>query len=199
MRLAEHFRSAVLPQQGEQWRESLPRVPLTTEELKVVLRLREDEDERRAITELAKKGSTSAVIMDFLELTREIVREALEILRGERRLQVNLARILGAVRFKVLTQGKVYHVKCPKKHCFEKDSFQHMLRCYHLEDVVTIGVEAVPFLVKMARVTALPEGTRLIPYMVEYNEGRGIAQEEEEEETGLAETAINRTGEGEEE
>ena len=88
--------------------------------------------------------------MDFLGLTRKIIREAFEVLKGERRLRVNLARILGASRYKVLTQNKVYHVKCPRKTCYEKDSFQHMLSCYGLEDDVAFGAEVVPFLVKMA-------------------------------------------------
>ena len=174
VRLAEHFRSVVIPQQGEKWRAELPRIPLTTEELKKVLQHHEDEDERRALRRLAEEGSTSAAIMDFLGLTREIAREAFEMLKGERRLQVNLARILGASRYKVLTQNKVYHVKCPRKTCYEKDSFQHMLHCYHLTELVVTGPDVVPFLVQMAKVTLIPEGTKLIPYMVEYNPGEGV-------------------------
>ena len=48
-----------------------------------------------------------------------------------------------------------------------------MLQCYQLTDMVTTGTEVAPFLVKMARVTVVPEGTRLIPYMVEYNPAGG--------------------------
>ena len=103
------------------------------------------------------------------------------MLRGQRRVQVSLARILGAARYKVLTQNKVYHVKCPKTYCFERDSFQHMLQCYGLNDMVATGAEAVPFLVKMARVTAVPKGTKLIPYMVEYYADREAAETIEEE------------------
>ena len=50
-----------------------------------------------------------------------------------------------------------------------RDSFQHMLQCYQLEEEVTRGAEVVPFLVKMAKVTNIPEGTKRIPYMVEYS------------------------------
>ena len=168
MRMAEHFRSVVIPQQGDPWRERLPRVPLATDELKEVLKVQEDSDERVALAELAQKGSTSAVIINYLNLTREVVREAFTVLRGERHLQVGLAQILGATRYKVLTEGKVYHVKCPKTYCFEKDSFAHMLQCYNLAEEVETGTESVPFLVKMARRTAIPKGTMRIPYMVEY-------------------------------
>ena len=91
IRLAEHFRSVVIPQQGEQWREKLPRIPLTMDELQMTLLRYEDEDELMALQRLAPKGSTSAAIMDFLGLTGDLIREAFTVLRGERRLQVNLA------------------------------------------------------------------------------------------------------------
>ena len=168
VRLAEHFRSVVIPQQGEVWREKLPRVPLSTNELKEVLLIQENRDEREALERLAEKGSTSAEIIKCLGLTRELAREVFWVLRGKRKLQVNLARILGAARFKVLTLGKVYHVKCPKTHCFERDSFQHMLQCYGIAEQMVSGADAVPFLVKMARATLPVEGAKLIPYMVEY-------------------------------
>ena len=181
VRLAEHFRSVVIPQQGEQWRRSLPRIPLSTEELKRVLQIQEDLDERAALGELARKGSTSAEIIEYLALTREVVWEAFAVLRGERQLQVGLARILGAARYKVLVNNRVYHVKCPKTYCYEKDSFKHMLQCYGLTEMVATGAEAAPFLVKMARVTAVPKGTKLIPYMVEYYTDREAAATAEEE------------------
>ena len=118
------------------------------------------------------------MIIDFLELTREIITEAFAVLRGERQLQVGLAQILGAARFKELTNGRVYHVKCPKTYRFEKDSFSHMLQCYGLTEAVTKEEDAVPFLVKMARSTALPKGAARIPYMVEnYPEEEGVDEE----------------------
>ena len=49
-----------------------------------------------------------------------------------------------------------------------------MLHCYNLTDMVVTGPDVVPFLVKMAKVTLIPEGTKLIPYMVEYNPGEGV-------------------------
>ena len=178
---AEHSRSVAIPQKGEAWRGNLPRTPLTTNELKELLLRRENRDERAALTVLANRGSTSAQKIHFLELTGELIREAFRVLRGNSRVQVSLARILGAARFKVLTQNKVFHVKCPKTYCFEKDSVQNMIQCYGLQEFVATGAEAVPFLVKMARVAMVPEGTKLIPYMVEYypeGEHEGIMEEE---------------------
>ena len=143
---------------------------------------REDRDVKVALGELARKGSTSAVIIDYLGLTRELIREAFAVLRGQRELQVGLARILGAARYKILTGGKVYHVKCPKTYRFEKDSFQHMLHCYGLMESVTVGAEVVPFLAKMAKVAHIPKGTTRIPYMVEYYPAEAVEGAVEEEE-----------------
>ena len=64
-----------------------------------------------------------------------------------------------------------------------------MLQCYHLTEMVVTGPDVVPFLVQMAKVTLIPEGTRLIPYMVEYNPGEGIPENNREE---------DEPGEGEE-
>ena len=186
VRLAEHFRSVAIPQQGEHWRAGLPRVPLTTNELKDALLQRENQDEQEALGRLAEKGSTSAQIIRDLRLTRELIREALAVLRGKRRQQVKLARILGAARFKVLTQGRVYHVKCPRTYCFERDSFQHMVQCYGLQEDVVSGADAVPFLVKMARVTLPAEGVKPIPYMVEYYPDAVEEEAEQEEEQASA-------------
>ena len=171
LRLAEHFRSVVIPQQGEKWRLNLPRIPVSTAEVKEKLQSKEEEDERIALRIMKDKGSTSAAILTYLDLTREIIQEAFKLLRGARRAQVNLAEILGATRFKILTKGKVYHVKCPRTYCYVKDSFEHMLECHSLQEEVRTGVEAVPFLVKMAKITVIPPNTKRIPYMVEYQTG----------------------------
>ena len=169
LRLAEHFRTVVLPQQGAGWTESLPRLPLTTEELKSLLSEKEQADEMAVLRELAAMGSTSAEILAYLQVTRPVIKEALAQLCHERQLQTNLAGILCATRFKILVNGRVYHTKCPKTMCYSKDSFGHLLECYSLQQEVLFGPDAVPFLVKMARTTVLPRGKQRIPYFEEYH------------------------------
>ena len=56
-----------------------------------------------------------------------------------------------------------------------------MLQRSGLNEVVATGAEAAPFLVKMARVTAVPKGTKLIPYVVEYYANREVVETVEEE------------------
>ena len=121
-------------------------------------------DEQRVLWGLAAMGSMSAKIITELRLTRQTIAEAFVMLRGKRKQQVALAGVLSATRYKILTEGKVHHTKCPRTYCYECDSFDHMLICYKLTESVQRGGGAAPFLVKMAEVVALPHNHRTIPY-----------------------------------
>ena len=165
MRMVEHFRSVILPGQGPDWRGSLPMVPVTKEELRDRLREGQEETEFCVLSRLAALGSASAdIIVTRLRLTREALKEAMYLLSDDRAAQVNLSEIVSATRFKVLTGRGVYRTKCPKKLCFEKDSFPHMIRCYELTPWLAQGASVVPFLVRMAKVTLLEGRHRVIPY-----------------------------------
>ena len=124
-----------------------------------------EEDEAGVLQALAELGSVSASILVYLELSREVVSQAFHVLRDERAAQTNLADILGATRYRVYHRKKLYHTKCPKRHCYSRDSFLHMLECYHLIDRVRRGAEAVPFLVTMARLTQRRRGQIVFPYI----------------------------------
>ena len=169
LRLAEHFRTAALPQQGVRRAENLPRLPLTTEELKEPLTEKEQADELAALTQLALMGSTSAEILAYLQVARPVIKEAFPQLCHERQLQTNLAGVLCATRFKILVNGRVYHAKCPKTLRYSEDSFGRLLECHSLQQEVFFGSEAAPFLVKMARTTVLQKKRPRIPYMAEYH------------------------------
>ena len=166
LRVAEHFRAAVLPSQTVEWRANLPWIPMTMEEIKTTVGERHREDELKALQYLADSGSEAADIITQLDLTRELVQEAMDELRDERTAQVNLASILTATRFKTLTKSGVVPTKCPKKLCFSRDSFWHMLECYQLGPSLRRGVEAVPFLVLVERTTLLRERVNPIPYPI---------------------------------
>ena len=97
--LTEYFRTIVLPQRPREWREQLPRVPLTASELKQLVTEAWEDDGRRAMKQPSGLGSVSASILTYLELTRSIVAEAFPALRDEREAQTNLVEILGATRF----------------------------------------------------------------------------------------------------
>ena len=165
MRMVEHFRSVIMPSQGPDWRETLPMVPVSKEELRDRLREGQERTEFQVLSRLAALGSASAdIIVHRLQLTREALREAMHLLSDNRAAQVNLAEIISAVRFKVLTGRGVFRTKCPHQLCFHRDSFQHMVECYGLTPWVAQGARVVPFLVRMAKTTLLARGHKTIPY-----------------------------------
>ena len=165
LRVIEYFRTVVLPAQGQNWSESLPMIPLVTTEIKDLVRNQQHQNEWDVLARLATLGSASAdILVHQLQLTREALRKALDLLREDRAAQVNLLGILSATRFKVLTNKGLFRTKCPKKLCFSRDSFQHMTDCYHLSGRLAKGTEVVPFLVHMARVTQIPKHQAVIPY-----------------------------------
>ena len=151
--LADHFRQFVLPSLPKEWHRQPPIIPRTHSEIKDLIRTKHLQDERRVIDLLSNLQSDSATIISQLNLTREIIREAMTLLRGEREHQVNLFRILSATRFRILTKGGLLPTICPRPGCFRRDSFWHLLQCYQLTNSVECGVFAVPFLTYLARKT----------------------------------------------
>ena len=149
---------------AEHWRCRLPCIPLTTGKLKVLQEKAWLRDELRVSTRLAELGSSSAQVIRKLELNWAVVAEAFSLLEGKRKLQVDLAGILGATRVKILIGGKVFSAKCPRRHCFERDTFDHMLECYGIRDRRQTGPQAKPFLVLMTKNTLIPPATRRIPF-----------------------------------
>ena len=161
---SENLRATILPQQTLEWRANLPQVPWTAEEVRVLLRQRFEADEQGVLQALAELGSISASILVYLNLSKGVVAEAFRRLREERAAQTNLAEILGATRYRVCLGGKLHHTVCPKRYCYQKDSFLHMLDCYHLTEQVQRGPDAVPFLLRLAKSTTKRRGHVTIPY-----------------------------------
>ena len=114
------------------------------------------------------------VIRD-LRASRPTVEEALKILRGERRAQVNLLRILSAARFRVLATCKIYRNKCPKTFRYSRDSLSHLLERYEPTPRVEFGKEGVQFLAHMARTTLAPRGRQMIEYLQEFEPDLSLA------------------------
>ena len=134
MRMVGHFRTVVMPSQAAGWREGLPKVPMSTEELQVRLRAVQGATEFDVLRRLAALGSASAdIVASQMRPAREALREVMYLLGDSRAEQVNLAAHISATRCKVFTGQGVYRAKCPKKLCFEKDFFLHMVRYYGLE------------------------------------------------------------------
>ena len=159
---------------------------MVKEEVKLLVREQHERDEKTVLRRLAGIGSASAeILMGQLDVSRGALKEALGVLRDERKAQANLLEILSATRYRVITGRGLYCTKCPKKECFARDSYRHMIECYGLGSQEERGVDVVPFLVRMARAT-LPVGHRVvIPYPMEAKEDRGGVGVEEDDDMGI--------------
>ena len=161
LRIVNDFRRHALPKLGEKWESSLPCIPLTHKELVVILKERQQQDEHMALRHLGELESVSAAIILKLELTREIINEALSKLPRKHKEQINLLGILCGTRYKYYYKGTLLPTWCPNKHqqqtCGQTDTFEHMVVCYGLRQYMAKGPGAIDFLVKMAKRT-LPKG-----------------------------------------
>ena len=108
----------------------LARLPLTTDEISELVRVRYEADELVAIGLLSRKASMAAGLYIGLGLTRHIVREASDALAGSRVQQVVLCGILCATRFKYFEGSGLLPPTCQK--CGAQDSFVHLVGCVEM-------------------------------------------------------------------
>ena len=129
-----------------------------------------EEDELLIIRELAVLGSESAKIIVELRLTRDVIAAATSALQRKGELQVTLASILGATRFKRAFHGVLAPTRCPHfRHgvlCGREDSFSRVLDCYNLRSRIKRGAEPTDFLVEMAKKTVSTFLGRSVPLYV---------------------------------
>ena len=85
---------------GLEWRKKLPRIPLTREEIKATANRQREQDGIRAMQLLDSIQSEPAGIIKSLQLSKEIVKTAMSILRDKHAEQINLISILSGTRFK---------------------------------------------------------------------------------------------------
>ena len=131
-RAADEFKAVVVTAMGDAWEATLPRGPLTKEEVEALLQARQERGEYKVPSRLSALGSGSAKIITYLQFTRAVAREATRNLKGDRAAQLTLATILGGTRFRVYQDNHPLATRCGKcRHV--KDSFEHLIRCYDLQ------------------------------------------------------------------
>ena len=96
----EEFRIFVVPRLSGGWVGKLPRIPQTEDEVKEALRATLYMDEERVFAQLATLRSSSAEVINRLELTGPAVKEAYRLPRDDGGSQATLTNILGAARLK---------------------------------------------------------------------------------------------------
>ena len=148
--MLEVFRAVVVRAIRDKWPDKPPRVPPTKQEIKGLLKLRQEVDEYRVLCRLAGLGSRSAGVTTILRPTKAVVKEALRDRRRRRAAQITLVAIPGATRFRVYQEGRPLPTRCGRCRHVE-DSFDHLPRCYGLLGDYQTGEQSVEFFVKMAR------------------------------------------------
>ena len=109
----------------------LPVFWMTQEEIKALLKNKQELGEQKVIHQLAESASAESIssrIYTEWALTREAIREVLNHLSYDRMLQVTSGNVVGATRFKILRGTNLSEVARPK--CGEKDSWEHCKECY---------------------------------------------------------------------
>ena len=124
MLAAVEFRVIAVRAMGPRWADTLPIVPLTKQELETLPKMRFLRDEGVALKQLAKLAG----IITALELTREVIREALRRLRHDRAAEATLVAILGGTRYRKYSHGRRLATRCGQCYVRE-DSFTRMLVC----------------------------------------------------------------------
>ena len=109
----------------------LPVFWMTQEEIKALLKNKQELGEQKVIHQLAESATAESIssrIYTEWALTREAIREVLNHLSYDRMLQVTSGNVVGATRFKILRGTNLSEVARPK--CGEKDSWEHCKECY---------------------------------------------------------------------
>ena len=160
LRVVEDFRSVALPILGTNWSRTLPRIPLTKEEIKILVNKRHQNDEMIALKLLRTLDSESAGVITGFDLTREKIQMSLASLQLRHAAQINLLRILCSTRYKYYKFGVLVPTERPNTYygrkCGKEDSLSHMLHCYSLNKLIRTGPDIVDFLIIMAKRTAPP-------------------------------------------
>ena len=96
------------------------------------------------------KTSVASKICQKWRINRQIVKDCQTTLSHNRALQVTLNNLLCATRFKVVVEGKLVPVRCPKQGCGQQDSWEHFIDCYEVPDISSLeGKEKIEALVEL--------------------------------------------------
>ena len=117
-------------------------MPITQEDVKGLLKSKQDQDEAVVIKFLAEAEEAKSIaskIYRAWNLDRQVIKECHEAMAGSRSLQVTFNNIVGATRFKTFEGSQLRKAKCQQKGCGAVDSWEHFLVCYQVPDLGSCG------------------------------------------------------------
>ena len=154
LKASEELRSVLLSTMRMDWGKTLPVIPPTKEEVKDLIKNKQNRDELMVIRILATLSSESTNTITNLEISREMVKTALAGLRDNHKAQINLLNILSGTRFKYPFHGVLVPTCCQnivgERECGAEDSFEHMMQCYSICVPTKKGPEYIDFMVNLA-------------------------------------------------
>ena len=112
---------------------ALPIFWATQTEVKKKMKREQEKDELKVIKSLAQREdvpSESAKTIIEWKLNRGEIREILQLLAAERKLQTAFTNLVGSTRFKAVKGGKLRKTICPR--CQAIDSWGHCMSCYEV-------------------------------------------------------------------
>ena len=127
-----------LQEQGKLINDKLPTMPMTQEEVKTMLRSKQDHDEAEAIKFLADSPTTLSVasrIYRNWNLNRQVIKDCHVAMAQSRSLQATFNNIVGATRFKVFEDSHLRKARCQKAGCGSIDSWEHFCACYEVPEI----------------------------------------------------------------
>ena len=155
---------------GEQ--RDIPLIPLLQEEVKTLLRNKQDKDEAKVIKHLAETEGIESIagqIYKTWNLDRQQIKECHIAMKRDRQLQVTFNNIVAATRFKVFDTQRLVQARCQKKGCGSVDSWEHFLRCYEIPDISELeGQEKVKAIKAICEKAAEPNPVRPKPSETAY-------------------------------
>ena len=129
---------------AEEFREAVARharIPFTLEEVRVLVGRRVEKDEITAFDQLQQLGPVPASIVIRLQIARDELQEAFDRAQNDRAPQLTLTTVSGAPRSGVHFAGRALSsVGCQREE--SPDPLEHLLRRYHLERQLLVGLEA---------------------------------------------------------
>ena len=167
--------------------DELPIIPMTQEEIKELLKEKQSVDEEKIIQFLADNIAETSIASNIYRkwhLNRRIVKECHEALSHNRILQTTLNNLLCATRFKMVVNNKLVPVRCPRKGCGQRDSWEHFLGCFAVPDISKLhGREKIAALVALCEriQTENPAQPVQFPQIEEQSTGPSQRKKEEKE------------------
>ena len=116
---------------------NIPNMPITQEEVKQLLKDKQDKDEARVIKFMAEEPRINSIACQIYQewnLDRSIIKECHKAMAHRRTLQVTFNNIVAATRFKTFEGSRLMKAICQREGCGAEDSWEHFQLCYKLWD-----------------------------------------------------------------